>query len=300
MLFRHRYLGGFAKAIEVPVGSLAGRNFQIKENRPSESGVRVGIGLNLERFKSSGQTLRAIPSSLPESLRRTSWGFLIPPSIRLLANSLRNWKEHTVDNLNQCTFYLETYPTGLWTIVQKSLASITLSSVASVEKIPLKIAINSCELRGLPRSFGMKVRLLLSLPLILTIFSSLKGEETCSLMLGDELDRDESVAILGKTITFCCGNCVRRFEENAAYYIKASPSLQKKFSVDEQKELGVDKVKLLKQRFCPVYKDRIVNPNSPSIEYNGEKIYFWSSTAVRRWNRDPDRYYKDAKNDKIL
>ena len=119
-------------------------------------------------------------------------------------------------------------------------------------------------------------------------------------MLGDELDRDESVAILGKTITFCCGNCVRRFEENTAYYIKASPSLRKKFSEDEQKELGVDKVKLLKQRFCPVYKDRIVNPNSPSIEYNGEKIYFWSSTAIRRWNRDPDRYYEDAKNDKIL
>ena len=89
VLFRHRYLGGFAKAIEVPVGSLAGRNFQIKENRPTESGVRVGIGLNLERFKSSGQTLRAIPSSLLESLRRTAWGFLIPPSIRLLANSLR-------------------------------------------------------------------------------------------------------------------------------------------------------------------------------------------------------------------
>ena len=119
-------------------------------------------------------------------------------------------------------------------------------------------------------------------------------------MLGDELDRDESVVVVGKTITFCCGNCARRFEENAAYYIKASPILQKKFSAEERKELGVDKVKLLKQRFCAVYKDRIVNPNSPSIEYKGEKIYFWSTTAVRRWNRDPDRYYKEAKNEEIL
>ena len=75
VLFRHRSLGGFAKAIEVPVGSLAGRNFLIKENRPTESGVRGGIGLNLEWFKSSGLTLRSIPSSLLESLRLTPWGF---------------------------------------------------------------------------------------------------------------------------------------------------------------------------------------------------------------------------------
>ena len=146
----------------------------------------------------------------------------------------------------------------------------------------------------------MLMRFLFLLSSFLFTFSCLNGEETCGLMLGDELDPDENVVVAGKTIGFCCGNCVRRFEENVAYYIKASPTLQKMFSADEKKQLGVDEVKLLSQRFCAVYKDRIVNPNSPSIEYKGEKIYFWSNTAVRRWNRDPDRYYQAAKKEKRL
>ena len=100
--------------------------------------------------------------------------------------------------------------------------------------------------------------------------------------------------ILGKKIYFCCGSCVKAFDGNQAYYIKALPSLAKKFSSDEQKKLGVDKVKLLAQRVCPIYPERIVNPNSKTVEYKGKTIYFWSSSALRRWNRDPDAYFKEA------
>ncbi len=133
--------------------------------------------------------------------------------------------------------------------------------------------------------------------LLLTLFLSnalFSEEETCAIMIGDEIDTEEYSEILGKKIYFCCGSCVKAFDGNQAYYIKALPSLAKKFSSDEQKKLGVDKVKLLAQRVCPIYPERIVNPNSKTVEYKGKTIYFWSSSALRRWNRDPDAYFKEA------
>jgi YHS domain-containing protein len=133
--------------------------------------------------------------------------------------------------------------------------------------------------------------------LILTLFLStslFSEDETCAIMVGDEIDSEEYSEILGKKIFFCCGSCVKAFDGNQAYYIKAIPALAKKFSADEQKKLGVDKVKLLDQRVCPIYPERVINPNSKTVEFKGKKIYFWSSSALRRWNRDPEKYFKEA------
>ena len=120
------------------------------------------------------------------------------------------------------------------------------------------------------------------------------NHETCAIMLGDEIDPEEFSEVLGKKVYFCCGTCVKAFDKATAYYLKAIPELAKKFSAEEQKKLGVDKAKLLDQRFCPIYPERIVNPESKAIEYKGKKIYFWSSSAERRWKRDPEKYFKEA------
>ena len=116
----------------------------------------------------------------------------------------------------------------------------------------------------------------------------------CALMLGDAIDTEEYSEVLGKKVYFCCGACVKAFDGNQAYYIKALPALAKKFTDAEQKKLGVDKVKLLDQKFCPIYPERVVNPNSKSVDYKGKKVYFWSSSAIRRWNKSPDRYFEAA------
>ena len=113
-------------------------------------------------------------------------------------------------------------------------------------------------------------------------------------MAGDEIDTEEFSEVLGQKVFFCCGACVKAFDANTAYYIKAVPSLAKKFSDADQKKLGVDKVKLLDQRFCPIYPERVVNPNSKTLEYKGKTVYFWSSSAQRRWKKDPERYFKVA------
>ena len=125
-------------------------------------------------------------------------------------------------------------------------------------------------------------------------------EKKCPLMIGDVVDPEETVTVEGKNIELCCGSCVSKFEDNKAYYIKAVKHLNDMFTPQQRKKLGVDDVVLLDQRFCPIYNDRIVNPGSPTVEYKGNKIYFWSTSAVRRWNRDPDRYYNQAKAAGIL
>lgn len=136
--------------------------------------------------------------------------------------------------------------------------------------------------------------------LLLFITPVIGADDTCPLMIGEENDPEESVVVNNKTIGFCCGSCVSKFEDNKAYYIKAVKSLYDKFTPQEREQLGVDKVKLLKQKRCPIYPDRIVNPNCVTAEYKGQTIYFWSSSALRRWKRDPEKYYLDAKQAGIL
>tara|TARA_B100000242_G_C42990354_1_gene459771 strand:+ start:301 stop:750 length:450 start_codon:yes stop_codon:yes gene_type:complete len=135
---------------------------------------------------------------------------------------------------------------------------------------------------------------ILSSFLFILLFNFSASAEECAIMLGDEVDPEEFSESTGKKIYFCCGACVKAFDGAAAYYIKAVPALAEKFTEAEMKELGVDKVKLLDQRVCPIYPERFINPNSKTIEYKGKTIYFWSSSAQRRWKRDPDAYFKEA------
>ena len=139
--------------------------------------------------------------------------------------------------------------------------------------------------------------LLIALFLANSLFAE---QETCALMAGDEIDTEEFSEVLGKKVYFCCGSCVKAFDTNQAYYIKALPVLAKLFSSDEQKKLGVDKVKLLDQKFCPIYPERVINPNSKTVEYKGKTIYLWSSSAQRRWKKDPEKYFKAAMDQNLL
>ena len=148
--------------------------------------------------------------------------------------------------------------------------------------------------RFLGHSVGMNKFLPLIFGFLFVQFSFAADDETCAIMAGDEIDPEEFSEIAGKKIFFCCGSCVKAFDANTAYYIKALPALAKKFSLAEQKKLGVDKVKLMAQRYCPIYPERVVNPNSKFELYKGKKVYFWSSSAIRRWKRDPDKYFAEA------
>ena len=83
----------------------------------------------------------------------------------------------------------------------------------------------------------MKSTLTFILGFFLVQFSFAADDETCAIMIGDEIDPEEFSEVAGKKVYFCCGSCVKAFDANTAYYIKALPALAKKFSDAEKKKL---------------------------------------------------------------
>ena len=108
-------------------------------------------------------------------------------------------------------------------------------------------------------------------------------------MTDDEVDAEYIVQSGGVPVGLCCGKCDKLWKKNEKYYIKAGLELGllPQFKGKEA-ELGLDKVELLPQRFCPINDKNIVTPDSPSLEYKGVKVYFYSEGAMKKWQAAPD------------
>lgn len=140
----------------------------------------------------------------------------------------------------------------------------------------------------------MKLKTLLHFSAYLfSSFSVFAENEICPIMIEDEIDTEEAVKFEGKNVYLCCGKCVKIWNSNPKYFIKTSLDLLPQFKGIEEK-LKLNEVKLMPQKFCPVYKDRIVTPDSPSMEIQGKKVYVWSTSSIRRWNRSPEESLTEA------
>ncbi|MFT4547043.1 MAG: YHS domain-containing protein [Verrucomicrobiales bacterium] len=131
--------------------------------------------------------------------------------------------------------------------------------------------------------------------LALTAFTAV-AEDTntiCPIMVEDEVDDEEFSEYEGKKVLFCCTSCKKSFDKNPKYIIKIALDSLPQFKGMEE-ELKLSEVKLLDQKFCPMYSDSIVTPDSPSIEYKGKTIYFFKKRAVDKWEKDPEGNFKKA------
>ena len=138
----------------------------------------------------------------------------------------------------------------------------------------------------------MKLFLIPLISFLYIAFSNAENKE-CPIMLGDEIDEEEVAEFEGKKVYFCCTACVKIWNKNPKYIIKAMPKLLPQFSGMDEK-LGLDKVELLDQRMCPVYNDRLVTPDSPTVEVEGKTVYLYNKSALRRFNKSPERYLEKA------
>ena len=77
------------------------------------------------------------------------------------------------------------------------------------------------------------------------------------------------------------------------------PKLLPQFAGMDEK-LGLDKVKLLDQRMCPVYNERLVTPDSPTVEFEGKTVYLYNKSALRRFNKSPEKYITSALEEGLL
>lgn len=134
--------------------------------------------------------------------------------------------------------------------------------------------------------------------LLATAFSlSADINKLCPIMVEDEADAEKTVEFKGVKIALCCAKCEKAFksEKSATYYVAAATKLGllPQFKGKEA-ELGLDKVQLLPQTYCAINHKTLITPESPSIEYKGEKIYFFNEKAIERWNKDPEAAAKKA------
>ena len=139
----------------------------------------------------------------------------------------------------------------------------------------------------------MKKYLITIIQLLLIHAATAKEQVKCPIFVDDEIDAEEVVEYKGKKVFMCCGTCVKEWNKNPDYYAKVAQVMKSAPQID-----GIDlsKVKLLAQRFCPIRNDRVVHPESPSVEYKGKKIYFFKSSDMkRRWNSDPDGVFAKAR-----
>ncbi len=123
----------------------------------------------------------------------------------------------------------------------------------------------------------------------LSAFAAEPANKVCPIMTEDGIDAEYTVEVGGVPVGLCCGKCDKLWKKNEKYYLKAAielgllPQLKGK-----EAELGLDKVELLKQRFCPFNTKTLVAPDSPFVEYKGEKVYFFNAAAQRKWEAAPD------------
>ena len=115
----------------------------------------------------------------------------------------------------------------------------------------------------------------------------------CPIMTDDDVDTEETVEFEGIKVGLCCGKCGKLWTKNAKYYIKAAPEILTQFKGMDAK-LGLDKVTLLPQKFCPMKTKSLVCPDSPSVDYKGTKVYFFDQKAMEKWNLDAEGNAKRA------
>ncbi len=141
-------------------------------------------------------------------------------------------------------------------------------------------------------------------PLALSLLAALPchAEEptnkNCPIMTDDEADVEEKVTYQGKDIYFCCGPCVKQFNQDPDYFVALFQDMK---SVPAVQDLKVPEgVTLLEQRYCPFSPDRLIGPSSPSVEYKGVTVYLSTKKHLKSWEADPDGSAKKAVAEGLL
>lgn len=124
------------------------------------------------------------------------------------------------------------------------------------------------------------------------------ANKQCPMMTEDETEAEHTVDFKGTPVALCCGKCERIWkadEKVAAYYVKVSTELGllPQFK-GKEKALGLDTIKLLPQRYCPINQKSLITPSSPSVDYEGVKVYFFNDKAKAAWEKNPQAAAKKA------
>ena len=104
----------------------------------------------------------------------------------------------------------------------------------------------------------------------------------------------------GKTVGFCCADCIKDFNKDPAKYMKkveAEEAKNKKGKKDEKakgEQPAADSTKVI-NALCPVEKENAVDPTAPTTVYKGKTVGFCCDDCIKKFERDPDSFAANLK-----
>jgi YHS domain-containing protein len=113
------------------------------------------------------------------------------------------------------------------------------------------------------------------------------GLQTTCPVMGAKVDNKHFVDYQGNRVYFCCPGCPKEFLKNPDKYLK------------EMKDKGIKLEKTPNpQTKCPVMGDNLLGRTIYS-DYKGKRIYFCCSGCVKEFNKNPEKYMKILKDEKV-
>ena len=114
----------------------------------------------------------------------------------------------------------------------------------------------------------------------------------------EKIDPAVTTQYKGKTIAFCCSDCIKDFNKDPAKYMKKVEAEEAKNKKAGDKSKGeqpsANKAKVV-NTMCPVEKDNAVDPTAPTTTYKGKLIGFCCDDCIKKFERDPDSFASNLK-----
>ena len=113
----------------------------------------------------------------------------------------------------------------------------------------------------------------------------------------EKIDPDVTTQYKGKTVAFCCADCMKDFNKDPAKYMKkveAEEAKNKKAKDDKKGEQSAESPKVV-NTLCPVETEHAVDPTAQTTGYKGKTVGFCCDDCIKKFERDPDSFAANLK-----
>lgn len=118
-----------------------------------------------------------------------------------------------------------------------------------------------------------------------------KPVNTLCPLTDEKVDPDvQTVQYKGKTVGFCCADCVKDFNKDPAKYMKKVEAEEAKNKKEKKGEQPAVEKPAAVNRFCPIETEHAVDPTVATATYKGKKVGFCCEDCIKKFEQDPDAY----------
>ena len=126
---------------------------------------------------------------------------------------------------------------------------------------------------------------------------------------GEDIDPDVTTTYKGKTVAFCCKDCIKDFNKDPEKYMKQIAADNKKAeeekkkgdkgksegkSADKSQPQAAGKTAKPVNEFCAVHTEDAVDPTVTTV-YKGKVIGFCCEDCIKKFDLDPAAYVAKLK-----